>query len=101
MGRLFDRFKHPRRSELCPPRSSQDLRPVQLIAERKSIAITANAPFSPWEVFPEKATTVAAVDRLVHHATILKMNVDSYRRRAADVLPLVMPARTRKFGVKG
>ena len=27
--------------------------------------------------------TVAAIDRLVHHATILEMNVDSYRRRAA------------------
>jgi len=52
--------------------------------ERKSIAITANAPFSAWgEVFPDKAMTVAAVDRLVHHATILEMNVDSYRRRAA------------------
>ena len=59
----------------------------ELIAERyerKSIAITANAPFSAWDaVFPDKAMTVAAVDRLVHHATILEMNVDSYRRRAA------------------
>jgi hypothetical protein len=27
--------------------------------------------------------TVAVVDRLVHHATILEMNVESYRRRAA------------------
>jgi hypothetical protein len=27
--------------------------------------------------------TLAAVDRLVHHATILEINVDSYRRRAA------------------
>ena len=27
--------------------------------------------------------TVAAIDRLVHHATILEMNVESYRRRAA------------------
>jgi len=26
---------------------------------------------------------VAAIDRLVHHATILEMNVDSYRRRTA------------------
>jgi DNA replication protein DnaC len=53
--------------------------------ERKSIAISANAPFSAWdEVFPDKAMTVAAVDRLVHHATILEMNVDSYRRRAAQ-----------------
>lgn len=30
---------------------------------------------------------MAAIDRLVHHATILEMNVDSYRRReAADRL---------------
>ncbi len=59
----------------------------ELIAERyerRSIAITANAPFSEWDqVFPDKAMTIAAVDRLVHHATILEMNVDSYRRRAA------------------
>jgi hypothetical protein len=27
--------------------------------------------------------TLAAVDRLVHHATILEMKVESYRRRAA------------------
>ena len=27
--------------------------------------------------------TLAAVDRLVHHATIFEMNVDSYRRRSA------------------
>jgi DNA replication protein DnaC len=59
--------------------------------ERKSIAITANAPFSDWvQVFPDKAMTVAAVDRLVHHATILEMNVQSYRRRAA------LPARRQR-----
>ena len=29
--------------------------------------------------------TLAAVDRLVHHSTILEMNVESYRRRAAQV----------------
>jgi DNA replication protein DnaC len=27
--------------------------------------------------------TLASIDRLVHHATILEMNVESYRRRAA------------------
>ena len=47
----------------------------ELIAERyerKSIAITANTPFSQWgEVFVDAAMTVAAVDRLVHHSTIL------------------------------
>jgi hypothetical protein len=30
-----------------------------------------------------QAMTVAVVDRLVHHATIFEMNVESYRRRAA------------------
>jgi len=52
--------------------------------ERRSIMITASQPFSGWDaVFPDKAMTVAAIDRLVHHATILEMNVESYRRRAA------------------
>ena len=59
----------------------------ELIAERyerKSIAITANQPFSAWDqIFPDAAMTLAAVDRLVHHATIFEMNVESFRRRAA------------------
>jgi hypothetical protein len=29
--------------------------------------------------------TLAAVDRLVHHATIFEMNVESYRRRSAMI----------------
>lgn len=60
----------------------------ELIAERyerKSLALTANQPFSGWdEVFPEAAMTLAAVDRLVHHSTIFELNVESYRRRAAS-----------------
>jgi DNA replication protein DnaC len=60
----------------------------ELIAERyerKSLAITANTPFSQWgEVFVDPAMTLAAVDRLVHHSTILEMNVESYRRRTAQ-----------------
>lgn len=60
----------------------------ELIARRyetRSLAIAANQPFSAWDqVFPDPAVTVAAIDRLVHHATILEMNVDSYRRRTAD-----------------
>ena len=52
--------------------------------ERRSILITANQPFGEWgKVFPDPAMTLAAVDRLVHHATIFEMNVDSYRRRVA------------------
>jgi DNA replication protein DnaC len=52
--------------------------------EAKSLAIAANQPFSDWSrVFPDQAMTVAAIDRLVHHATILEINGESYRRNAA------------------
>ena len=52
--------------------------------ERRSILLTANQPFDEWhKVFPDQATAVAAVDRLVHHATIFEMNAESYRRRQA------------------
>ena len=60
----------------------------ELIAERyerKSLAITANQPFSEWgHVFAEPAMTLATVDRLVHHATISEMDVESFRRRVAQ-----------------
>ena len=52
--------------------------------EQRSMLITANQPFGEWgKVFPDPAMTLAAVDRLVHHSTILEMNVESYRRREA------------------
>lgn len=53
--------------------------------ERRSMMITANQPFGAWDsVFPDPAMTVAAIDRLVHHAIILEMNTESYRRRTAQ-----------------
>jgi hypothetical protein len=52
--------------------------------ERRSVPITANQPFGDWnKVFPDPAMTLAAVYRLVHHATIFEMIVESYRRRSA------------------
>jgi DNA replication protein DnaC len=52
--------------------------------ERRSLLITANQPFGEWgKIFPDQAMTLAAVDRLVHHATILEMNAPSYRCNAA------------------
>jgi DNA replication protein DnaC len=52
--------------------------------ERAALMITANQPFGAWDnIFPDKAMTIAAIDRLVHHAIIVEMNVESYRRRAA------------------
>jgi len=59
----------------------------ELICERyenKSLLITCNQPFAEWDkIFIDKTMAVAAVDRLIHHATILDLNVESYRRRAA------------------
>ena len=59
----------------------------ELIAARyecRSLLITANQPFGEWgRIFLDQAMTLAAIDRLVHHATILEMNVESYRRKAA------------------
>jgi DNA replication protein DnaC len=64
--------------------------------ERKSLAITANTPFSQWgDVFVELAMTLAAVDRLVHHSTILEMNVESYRRRAAQAVQVSTARKAR------
>jgi DNA replication protein DnaC len=52
--------------------------------EKKSIIITCNHPFSAWDnIFKDKTMTVAAIDRLVHHSTILQINGQSYRQAAA------------------
>ena len=48
--------------------------------ERKSVVITSNLVFSQWDqIFKDPMTTMAAVDRLVHHATILEFTGDSLR----------------------
>lgn len=65
--------------------------------ERRSMLITANQPFGEWgKLFPDPAMTLAAVDRLVHHATIFELNVESYRRRHA-MLKKQGPARPPKY----
>lgn len=59
----------------------------ELICERyenKSLLITCNQTFAEWDkIFVDKTMAVAAVDRLIHHATIFELNVESYRKRAA------------------
>lgn len=59
----------------------------ELIAHRyesRSLAITSNQPFSEWDqIFTDPVMTVAAIDRLVHHATIIEIEADSYRRKVA------------------
>ena len=53
--------------------------------ERRSVAITSNLVFSKWDrIFKDAMTTAAAIDRLVHHATILELTGKSYRSEAAQ-----------------
>lgn len=54
--------------------------------ERRSTVITTNLVFSEWErVFKNPMTTLAAIDRVVHHSVILDlMTVESYRNRQAS-----------------
>jgi DNA replication protein DnaC len=61
----------------------------ELIAHRYetgSLIITSNQPFSSWgQIFDENMMTVAAIDRLVHHATILEVDTQSYRKRTSII----------------
>jgi DNA replication protein DnaC len=78
---ILDDFGYVKKSET----ETQVL--FELIAHRYetgSLIITSNQPFAEWDrIFPDQMMTVAAVDRLVHHATIIELNSDSYRRKQA------------------
>jgi len=51
---------------------------------RRSVLISSNLVFSKWDqIFKDPMTTMAAIDRLVHHATILEFNNDSLRGQQA------------------
>ena len=53
--------------------------------ERRSVLITSNLVFSKWDqIFKDPMTTMAAIDRLVHHATILEFNGESVRAQKAQ-----------------
>jgi DNA replication protein DnaC len=67
--------------------------------ERRSVAISTNLVFSEWErIFKDPMTTLAAIDRVVHHSVILDLtSMDSYRaqeattRQAASLPPPEAP----------
>jgi DNA replication protein DnaC len=53
--------------------------------ERRSVIITTNLVFSEWnQIFKNPLTTLAAIDRVVHHSIILDLTkVASYRAKVA------------------
>ena len=51
--------------------------------ERRSVIITSNLVFSEWDrIFKDPMTTVAAIDRVVHHSIILEFGQDMTSVRA-------------------
>ena len=78
---VLDDFGYVKKSE----QETQVL--FELIAHRYetgSLIITSNQPFAEWDrIFPDPMMTVAAVDRIIHHATIIEVTSDSYRRKEA------------------
>lgn len=52
--------------------------------ERGSLIITSNQAFSEWDsIFGDNMMTVAAIDRLVHHADIIQIKGESFRKKKA------------------
>lgn len=60
----------------------------ELIADRYetgSMIITSNLAFSDWDkIFPDSMIAVAAIDRIVHHSTVINLNGESYRKKSHE-----------------
>ena len=53
--------------------------------ERKSTILTTNLAFQDWPtIFPNATCATALIDRIVHHAEIIAIEGESYRRRDAE-----------------
>jgi len=49
------------------------------------LLITSNQAFSEWDqIFPDNGMAVAAIDRLVHHSTIINITDISYRKKQSN-----------------
>jgi len=53
--------------------------------EKRSLVLTTNLAFSDWPtIFPNASSAIALIDRVVHHADIIVLEGQSYRRRVAE-----------------
>ena len=65
--------------------------------ERRPIVLTTNLAFADWNtVFPNAACATALIDRLTHHAEIIAIDGESYRKREAE-----QDQKTRRRGKNG
>ena len=53
---------------------------ITRVYERRALIVTTNLPFAEWaQVFLDATAAAAVIDRVVHHATIVKTEGPSYR----------------------
>jgi DNA replication protein DnaC len=53
--------------------------------ENRSLVLTTNLAFSDWPtIFPNATCAIALIDRAIHHADIIPIEGESYRRREAE-----------------
>ncbi len=73
---------HPLRDAGAPGRLFQV---ISRRYEQRSIVVTTNLLFKQWDtVFPNASCAVALIDRLTHHAEIIPIEGESYRKREAE-----------------
>lgn len=54
--------------------------------EKKSLVLTTNLAFADWHtVFPSATCATALIERIVHHADVVKIEGDSYRLRESEL----------------
>jgi DNA replication protein DnaC len=64
--------------------------------QKKPIVLTTNKPFSEWsQVFPNAASVVVLVDRLVHKSEIINISGESYRAKEAQARVAAKTAATK------
>jgi DNA replication protein DnaC len=64
--------------------------------EKKSVVVTTNLAFSDWpSVFPNASCTVAMIDRIIEHSSIIEIVGDSWRKRAAEEKIKQKPSKTK------
>jgi DNA replication protein DnaC len=64
--------------------------------QHASIILTTNRHIADWgQIFQDTTPAIAILDRLLHHATVVSINGDSYRMRAhRDAIAALRPAIT-------
>ena len=81
---------------MTPPASCGSVQIVSRRYEHRPLLMTTNLAFKHWDtIFPNASCAVALIDRLTHHAEIVVIEGDSYRKREAELSQKQRRTKTR------